>query len=295
MAEQRVVRREDDVRVGRLVEVPAVAVAPDLEDADLLEALQAAHAGVGVGVELQVVGAVAVGVPRRVLDVGVLGDPQQVPHALVVVAVRHDLHELGQVGAAAEVRAVGPDHEHLDVVVEAGEPDQVRVPVLGIDGHRVQVVGAVERDRGDLGLRVLLVEDDLLGGRSFLALFHALSSVGSRLHVLGGRLDEVPELEELHLAGRGPRDLLVGDEHEPSGDLEAREAARRASRRLSSSGDAPAAGTMAAATSSPRSSSGRPVTSASSTSGRAWSAASTSRRDTFAELVLIMSPVRPTK
>jgi hypothetical protein len=36
----------------------------------------------------------------------------------------------GKVGAAAEIRAVRPDHEHLDVVVDAGVTDEVSVPVL---------------------------------------------------------------------------------------------------------------------------------------------------------------------
>ena len=50
MAEERVVRRDDEVGIGRLVEVPAVAIALGLDDADLLEFLQRPVAGAGLGV-----------------------------------------------------------------------------------------------------------------------------------------------------------------------------------------------------------------------------------------------------
>ena len=69
---------------------------------------------------------------------------------------------------------------------------------------------------------------------------------------------------------------------------------RSAARRPSSVGSAPGAGITAATTSSPTSGSGSPATNDSATSGSAFNAASTSRRETLAELVLIMSPVRPT-
>ena len=48
MAEQRVVGRDHQVRVGGLIEVPAVAVALRLDDADLLEFLQRSIAGLRV-------------------------------------------------------------------------------------------------------------------------------------------------------------------------------------------------------------------------------------------------------
>ena len=50
MAEQGVVGGDHQVGVGRLVEVPAVAVALGLEDRDLLEVLQGAVARLRVGV-----------------------------------------------------------------------------------------------------------------------------------------------------------------------------------------------------------------------------------------------------
>src|SRR3546814_14216049 len=45
MTEQRVVRRDQQIGVGRLIEVPAVAVTLGLDDADLLELLQRPAAG----------------------------------------------------------------------------------------------------------------------------------------------------------------------------------------------------------------------------------------------------------
>ena len=52
MAEKRVVRGDHEVGVGALVEVPAVAVALGLDDADLLELLQRPVSRRHVGVPL---------------------------------------------------------------------------------------------------------------------------------------------------------------------------------------------------------------------------------------------------
>src|SRR3546814_6973139 len=72
-----------------------------LEDADLLEVLEAAHAGGGLGVGLHVRRAVPVGARGRVLHVGVLGDPHDVLHPHLAPS-RHDVHQLGEVGARSE-------------------------------------------------------------------------------------------------------------------------------------------------------------------------------------------------
>ena len=61
---------------------------------------------------------------------------------------------------------VVPDAAHdqdLDVVVDAGLEQQVGVTAPGRNGRDVELVGTVERDRGDPRGRILLVEDDLLG------------------------------------------------------------------------------------------------------------------------------------
>ena len=72
VAEKRVVRGDHEVGVGALVEVPAVAVALGLDDADLLELLQRPVARRSVGVPLAHRRAVAEGAFRRIRDVGVL-------------------------------------------------------------------------------------------------------------------------------------------------------------------------------------------------------------------------------
>ena len=71
------------------------------------------------------------------------------------------------------------DDEHLDVVVDAGLEEQVGVAPAGGDGRDVELVGTVERDRGDPGLRILLVEDDLLG-RWDIGVGHVVRLLASR-------------------------------------------------------------------------------------------------------------------
>ena len=160
MAEECALRRYDDVGIRSLVEVPAIAVAAHLEDAHLLEVLEAAHPRGGVGVELHVRRAVAVRATRRVLHVSILGDADDVLHR-DVAPLGHDVHELGEVGTTAEVGAVRANDEHLHVVVEVRMTDEVGVSMLRVDRHGVELVGAIECDRRDLRGRVLLVEDDL--------------------------------------------------------------------------------------------------------------------------------------
>ena len=55
--------------------------------------------------------------------------------------------------------------EDLDVVVEAGLEQEVRIPPSGRDRRDVELVGTVQSDRRDARARILLVEDDLLGRR----------------------------------------------------------------------------------------------------------------------------------
>ena len=68
VAEQGVVAGDHQVGIGRLVEMPAVAVALGLQDADLLEVLQTANPGVRVRVPLADVGAVPKRPFRRIFD-----------------------------------------------------------------------------------------------------------------------------------------------------------------------------------------------------------------------------------
>ena len=71
-------------------------------------------------------------------------------------------HQLVEIGTRSEVIADASHDEHLDVVVDAGLEQEVRVPPPGRDGRDVELVGTVEGDRGDACARILLVEDDLL-------------------------------------------------------------------------------------------------------------------------------------
>ena len=161
MAEKRVVRGDDEVGVGALVEVPAVAVALGLDDADLLELLQRAVARRGVGVPLPHRRAMPEGALRWIRDVRIVH-----PKFGQTVLVRAR-HEVGQVGPAAEIVADASDHDDLDVVVDRRAAQQVRISQPRRRRRRVQIVGTIERDRRDLGLGVLVVEDDLLGRRTF--------------------------------------------------------------------------------------------------------------------------------
>ena len=92
---------------------------------------------------------------RRVGDVGVL-EPELAEQAVVEL---DRLHELGEVLAGAEVVALAADDEHLHVVVDVGLVQQVGVAEPHGDRRRVEVVGPVQREGGDLGRRVLLVAD----------------------------------------------------------------------------------------------------------------------------------------
>ena len=92
---------------------------------------------------------------RRVGDVGVL-EPELAEQA---VLGPHRLHELGEVLAGAEVVALAADHEDLHVVVDVGLVQQVGVAEPHGDGRRVELVGPVQREGGDLRRRVLLVAD----------------------------------------------------------------------------------------------------------------------------------------
>ena len=119
MAEQRVVGRDHQVRIGALVEVPAVAVTLGLDDADLLELLQRPITGLRVGIpcaDRRAVPERPLGRVRDLADALVLEPQLGEPQVGVVVA----LHELRKVGAAAEVVADAPDDDDLDVVVDGG-------------------------------------------------------------------------------------------------------------------------------------------------------------------------------
>ena len=176
MAEQRVVGGDHQVRVRALVEVPAVAVALGLDDADLLELLQRPVTGLHV----RIPGADRRSVPERPLGrVSDLADalvfePQLgEPQLGVVVA----LHELRKVGTAAEVVANAADHHDLDVVVDGGGTKQIGVSQPGRRRRGVQILGPVERDRRDLGLGVLFVEDQLFGFRPTVVVRHEHDSM----------------------------------------------------------------------------------------------------------------------
>ena len=102
----------------------------------------------------------AVGARARHGDVVVLVDAELLVQGDAGLALGHQLVE---VGARAEVVPDAAHDEHLDVVVDAGLEQQVGVAAAGRDGRDVELVRTVERDGGDPGGRILLVEDDLLG------------------------------------------------------------------------------------------------------------------------------------
>jgi hypothetical protein len=72
MAKQRLLGRDHQVGIGRLVEVPAIAIAFGFDDADLLEILQAAHPEVRIGIQLRDHRQVAIRILGRITNVRVL-------------------------------------------------------------------------------------------------------------------------------------------------------------------------------------------------------------------------------
>ncbi len=117
-------------------------------------------AGVAVPVEERCAGPIRT--RRRHGDVVVFVDAE----LLVQRRARSLLcHQLVEIGPRPEVIADPPNDEDLDVVIDAGLEDQVRVAPAGRNGRDVQLVGAVQRDGGDAGLGILVVEDDLLRRR----------------------------------------------------------------------------------------------------------------------------------
>jgi hypothetical protein len=174
MAEQRVIGGDHEIGIGTLVEVPAVAVTLGLDDADLLQFLQRPVAGLHIRVPRADRRPAAERPGRRIVHLAdsVVFQTQLGQSQIGVVVT---LHELREVGTAAEVVADATDHDDLDVVVDGRRAQQVGIPQPRHGRRRVQILGTVEGDRRDLGLGVLLVEDELFGGRSIAVLGHELS------------------------------------------------------------------------------------------------------------------------
>ena len=55
--------------------------------------------------------------------------------------------------------------QHLDVIIDAGLEQELRISPACGNRRDVQLVGPVECDRGDPGAGILLVENDLLRWR----------------------------------------------------------------------------------------------------------------------------------
>ena len=72
MTKQRVFRRNHEVGIAALIEVPAVAIAFCFDDADLLEFLQAAAAASRLGVELAEAVDVTKRILRRIFDIRIV-------------------------------------------------------------------------------------------------------------------------------------------------------------------------------------------------------------------------------
>jgi hypothetical protein len=179
MAEQRVVGRDDEVGVAGLVEMPAIAIAFGLDDADLAELLQRPVTRTGLGVEVCDRRQIAVGAAGRVFHVVVV-DREFVQQWHAGVLQHGTL--FGEVAAAAEILSLAADHDHLHVVVNVAFVDEVGVDLAHPQCGRVLRVRTVEGDRRDPILLVLLELDVLLG--FLLHLFvvefgHAFSSIGS--------------------------------------------------------------------------------------------------------------------
>ena len=150
--------------IGALIEVPAVAVALDLDDADLLELLQARMPAAGwrtTGSSWRRAGSDPSGgyVTSAPLRAAIQ------PAAAVVVEPSMNS------GRSAPLPKSSPTPRITSTLTSSStvaRVQQVGVANLRRDGRRVEVVGPVERDRRDLGRGILLVEDDLLGSRTVL-------------------------------------------------------------------------------------------------------------------------------
>jgi hypothetical protein len=156
VAEQGVVRRDHQIGVAGLVEVPAVAVALGLDDADLPQLLQGPATGAGLRVEIRDGREIAVRAPRRVLDVVIVDrELMQKRHARVL----QHRPLLGQVPTATEILTLATDHHNLDLVVDVALMDQVGVVLPHPQSGGVLRVRTIEGDVGDSVLDVLLELD----------------------------------------------------------------------------------------------------------------------------------------
>src|SRR5271166_154453 len=110
VTEKGVVRRDHQIGIAGLVEVPSVAVALGLDDADLPQLLQRPVSGTGLGVEVGDGGQIAVRPARRVFDV-VIVDRELMQQRQARVLQHRAL--LGQVPATSEILALAADHHDL--------------------------------------------------------------------------------------------------------------------------------------------------------------------------------------
>src|ERR1700757_1135309 len=160
MPEKRIVRRDHQIGVAGLVEVPAIAIALGLDDADLAQLLQRPATGACLGVEIGDGGQIAIRTARRGLDV-VIVDRELVQQRHTGVLQHRPL--FGQVPATTEILALATDHHDLDLVVDVALVDQVGVVLPHAQGGGVLRLRTIEGDVGDSVLLVLLEPDVLLG------------------------------------------------------------------------------------------------------------------------------------
>ena len=111
--------------------------------------------------------------------------------AMVEVVERVGEPDVAQTAAkpVAEILTDTADHQNLHLVVHPGLVEQIGVAQSRGGGRGVEVFGSVEGDRCDLGLRVLLVADDLLGRRPF-GLTHSRAPGRSRGQHVGAVLGD---------------------------------------------------------------------------------------------------------
>src|ERR1700761_2651147 len=177
-----------------VVEVPPVAVALGLDDADLPKLLQRSVSGAGLGVEVGDGGQVAVGATGRVLDVVII-DRELVMQRQARVLQHRTL--LGQVTATTEILALAADHDDLDVVVHVALVDQVGVVLPHAQRGRVELLRTVEGDVRD-PVRLILLELDVLLG-FLLQLFVVVFGHGL-LHFVVPDLMSLLYLNKLYLS-----------------------------------------------------------------------------------------------
>ena len=78
--------------------------------------------------------------------------------------------------ARAEMIAGAANDEHLHIVIDVRAVNEVREAMPRGNRHRIVLVRTIHRDRRDLRLRILVVQDDFFRRRSLHVVRHMLRS-----------------------------------------------------------------------------------------------------------------------